>query len=282
VWVNGEEAHPEQALAEGDEVVLLPPVSGGSQPAAISSIDFLAFLPLGVALVAVLANMQSQAIWAATLVAIAAVWALDVGSTFEARGHLFAPLAVVASAAAGSLSAHILGGAGYGLTMALAVMICLGWAVAFKDYRKVDVFAPTLLGGLMTGLGAASLILARSTTTPDDRAVDIFLVAVIAGVLAGAVVARMPAMPFLDSYTTTAVVAVLASVAAAALWDSDIVGYLLVGLGVAVSLIAGTGLASMLRTGRVRLTERPPGVLPSLDGIVLAAALYYPLIRVIL
>jgi hypothetical protein len=134
----------------------------------------------------------------------------------------------------------------------------------------------------MTGLGAASLILARSTTTPDDRAVDIFLVAVIAGVLAGAVVARMPAMPFLDSYTTTAVVAVLASVAAAALWDSDIVGYLLVGLGVAVSLIAGTGLASMLRTGRVRLTERPPGVLPSLDGIVLAAALYYPLIRVIL
>jgi hypothetical protein len=62
----------------------------------------------------------------------------------------------------------------------------------------------------------------------------------------------------------------------------EMVGYLLVGLGVAVSLIGGTGLASMMRAGRIRLTERPPGLIPALDGIVLAAALYYPLISVIL
>jgi hypothetical protein len=71
-------------------------------------------------------------------------------------------------------------------------------------------------------------------------------------------------------------------VAAAALWDADVVGYLLIGLGIAVSLIAGNGLASMLRTGRVRLTEKAPGLMPSLDGVVLAAALYYPLVQVIL
>ncbi|MGH9172431.1 MAG: MoaD/ThiS family protein [Acidimicrobiales bacterium] len=29
VWVNGEPADPEQAVAAGDEVAVLPPVSGG-------------------------------------------------------------------------------------------------------------------------------------------------------------------------------------------------------------------------------------------------------------
>jgi hypothetical protein len=38
----------------------------------------------------------------------------------------------------------------------------------------------------------------------------------------------------------------------------------------------------MLRTGRVSLTERPPGWLNSLDGVALAAAIYFPLLTVIL
>jgi molybdopterin converting factor small subunit len=282
VWLNGEEADPADPVGATDEIVLLPPVSGGSQPAVVSSLDLVAFLPLGVGLVAVLASLQGQPIWAATLVAVAAVWSLDLSSSFTARGHLFAPLAVTTTAATGALAAHILGSAGYGLTMALAVAVCLGWAVAFRDYRRVDAFAPTLLAGLLAGLGVASLVLVNSPATPDSRAVDIFLLAVIVGVVAGAVVARLPAIPFLDPYSTTAIVAVLAAVAGAAIWDADVVGYLLVGLGIAVSLIAGNGLSSMLRTGRVRLTERPPGVLPSLDGIVLAAALYYPMVRVLL
>lgn len=282
VWVNGEEARPGDRVGDDDEVVLLPPVSGGSQPAAISSLDLLAFLPLVVVVVAAFANLQGQEIWAAALVAVAAVWSLDLGTAFEARRHLFAPLAVTTSAAAGALSAHILGGAGYGLTMAIVVAICLGWAVAFAEYRRVEVFAPTFLCGLLAGLGVASMLLAHSSTAPDSRVVDIFLVAVIAGLVVGGVVSRLPAMPYLDPLSTTAIVAVLASVAAAALWDVDLVGYLLVGLGVAVSLVAGHGLASMLRTGRVRLTEKAPGLIPSLDGVILAAALYYPLIEVIL
>jgi hypothetical protein len=38
----------------------------------------------------------------------------------------------------------------------------------------------------------------------------------------------------------------------------------------------------MLRMGRVILTERPPGALVSLDGVVLAAAIYYPLLLLVL
>lgn len=282
VWVNGEEATLQDPVTESDEVVLLPPVSGGSQPATLSAVDLVGLLPIVVLIIAVLANTQSPEIWAAALVAIAAGWALDLNEAFTARGRLFAPLAVITTAAAGALSAHVLGGAGYGLTVALSVAIVLGWAVAFSEYRKVDAYSPTLLVGLLAGLATSSMVLSRSSFSPDERAVDVFLVAVIVGVLLGALVARMPAIPFLDPFSTTAISSVLAAVAAAAFWDLDAVGYLLVGLGIAVALVAGHGLSSMLRTGRVALTERPPGILASLDGVVLAAAIYYPLIRVIL
>lgn len=282
IWLNGEEAAMDAEVGEHDEVVLLPPVSGGSQPAALAPADLAGFAPIVVLVVAVLAGLQGQAIWAAALVAIAGAWAADLGFAFRARGRLLAPMAVAATAAVGALAAHILGGAGYGLTVGLAVAICVGWAVAFRAYRQIHIFAPTLLVGLIAGLAAASMVLANSAFSPDDRAVDIFLVAVIAGVTLGALVARLPPMPYVDPFSTVAIVAVLAATAAAAFWDADVVGYLLVGIGVAIALVAGNGLSSMLRKGRVSLTESSPGTLPSLDGVVLAAALYYPLISAIL
>lgn len=282
VWVNGEEATAADQLTDSDELVVLPPVSGGSQPATFAPTDFVGFIPIVVGVVALLANTQGQELWAAVLVGIAAVWALDMNSVFESRGKAFAPLAVVTAAAGSTLAAHILGPAGYGLSMAIAVAVVLGWAVAFNNYREVDVFAPTFLVALLGSLGAASMILARSSFTPDERAVDVFLVATIAALLLGAGVSRLPTIPFLDRFSTTAIGAVLASMAAASFWDLDVVGYLLVGLGLAVALVAGQGLSSMLRTGTVVLTERPPGILSSLDGAVLAAAIYFPLIRLVL
>ncbi|MGH3651244.1 MAG: MoaD/ThiS family protein [Acidimicrobiia bacterium] len=282
IWVNGEEADLADAVTDSDEIVILPPVSGGSQPATLAPADLAGFLPLAVVVIAVLGNLQGQPIWAAALVAISAVWAVDMNSAFASRGRVFAPLAIVTIAATSTLAAHILGSIGYGLSMALGVAVVLGWAVAFSDYRQVEGFAPTLLIGLLAGLGSASLILTRSSFTPDPQAGDVFLVATIAGVGLGALVGRMPALPFLDRFTTTAIGSVLVAIAAASLWDLDVVGYVLVGLGIAVALVAGQGLSSMLRTGGVALTQRPPGFLASMDAVVLAAAIYFPLIRLVL
>jgi hypothetical protein len=75
---------------------------------------------------------------------------------------------------------------------------------------------------------------------------------------------------------------VIAAVVTAWIWDLSIVSFLLVGLGIAVALLAGRGLSSMLRTGRVSLTERAPGALVCLDGVALAAAIYYPLLLLVL
>jgi molybdopterin converting factor small subunit len=283
VWVNGESATMEDPVTESDEVVLLPPVSGGDQPAvSLAAVDVKGFIPLVVAVVAILANTQGQEIWAAALVLIASAWAVDVGASFEARGKDFATLAVVVTAAGSAMAAHAAGGDGYALAVVLAVVVGLGWAVAFPRYRQPDVFSPTLLVALMAGLGTASLVLARSAQSPQASAVDVFLVSVLAALVLGAIVERIPPIPLLDPFSVTALGAVLAAVLAAWIWDLSIVSYVLVGLGIAVALLAGRGLSSMLRTGRVSLTERPPGILVSLDGVALAAAIYYPLLLLVL
>ena len=282
VWINGEAASMDDSVTDSDEVVLIPPVSGGSQPATtISAVDLVGFLPIAIAVVAIVANTQGQEIWAGALVAIAGVWAVDLGTSFRLRARPFASLAVVVTAAGSAMAAHVMGGAGYALSLVLAVAVGLGWAVAFPQYRQPDVFGPTVLVSLFAGMGAASLILARSAHSPDGSAADVFLVAMLAGVLLGSLVERLPALPLLDAFSVTAIAAILAALGAAALWDLDVVSYLLVGLGVAVALVSGRGFSSMLRRGRVALTERPPGALISLDGVVLGAAIYYPLLLLI-
>jgi len=188
----------------------------------------------------------------------------------------------VVTAAGSAMAAHVAGGAGYALSLVLAVAVGMGWAVAFPQYRHVEVFTPPVMVSLFAGLGTASLVLARSAHTPEPNAADVFLVSVVAAMVLGAVVERLPPLPLLDPFSVTALGAVLSAVAAALIWDLDVVAYLLVGLGIAVSLLAGRGLSSMLRTGRAALTERPPGALVSLDGVALAAAIYYPLLLLVL
>lgn len=284
IWINGDPASAEMTVSADDEVVLLPPVSGGAAPAAqaISPTDFVGFVPIGLAVLAFLANLQGQPIWAAFIVLVAGVWAGDVSTMFDQRGRALSALPVVISATGGVLAAHTVGSSGYGIALGVAVVVALGWAIAFPHYREVDSFSPMLLTSLLAALAAASLMLARTPFSPSDSAVDVFLVAVVAGLVLGAVAVRLQHMPLLDPFSVTALAAVVGAVAAAALWDLDLVGYLLLGLGIAVSLVAGRGLSSMLRLGRVSLTELTPGAAAAVDSVVLAAAIYFPLVRIIL
>lgn len=283
IWVNGHLASLETPVGADDEVVLLPPVSGGSQPAqAVAVADFVVFLPLALAAIAFVANLQSQPIWGAFVVLIGAIWAVDLSTVFAGRGRDLAALPLIVSVAGGVLAAHTVGSSGYGIALGVAVVVTLGWAIAFAPYREVDAFSPMLLVAILGALGGASMMLARSGFSPSDRATDVFLVAVVVALVLGAVALRLQHIPLLDPFSVTALATVLACVGAAALWDLDLVGYLLVGLGIAVSLVAGRGLGSMLRLGRMSLTEITPGAVASLDGVILAAAIYFPLIRIIL
>lgn len=282
VWRNGEEAEPADAIDSGDEVAILPPVSGGA--AAITARPEVAVAaPVLVALVIVFVNLQGDAAWwAAALVGVAGLWIIDLAGQIEARGRSFPAIGVLVGAVAGAVITESIGATGLAVAIAAAVMIVLTWGVGIAGYRSIDTVAPGVMVGLLAAAAVGSLILARSSAAPDSEAMDVFLVVVILAVLLGSVVERMAQLPYLDPFTVTALTAIVAAVAMAFFRDLDVAGYLLVGLGVAVALVAGRGLGSLLRTGTVALAEPPPGMLRGLDGAVLAAALYFPLVRLVL
>ncbi|HEX7099610.1 MAG TPA: MoaD/ThiS family protein [Acidimicrobiia bacterium] len=282
VWLNGEEADPTDPVSPGDEIALLPPVSGGAATVT-GSFSPGAVVPGIVALVLVLLNLRGdEALWAAGLVAAAGVWAIDIAARMELRGRAFPAIAVVASAVVGAVLSSAMGAVGMTLAVAFAVVAVLSWGVFVAGYRSVDAIAPGAMVALLASSGVSSLVLSRSETSPDPEAVDVFLVSVILALALGALVDRFSQIPFLDPFTVTAVVAILAAVLTAFFRDLDVAGYLLVGLGLAVTLVAGRGLGGMLRTGAVALTETAPGFMVPFDGALLAASLFFPVIRLVL
>ncbi len=134
---------------------------------------------------------------------------------------------------------------------------------------------------LVAGAAVGSLVLARSGFVPESGATSVFVVTAIAATAASMIVERFTHLPFGDPFSVTALTAVVTSLVAASVWDLDLVAFLVAGIVMAVSLIAGRGMGSILRTRTVTLIERAPGYLSAVDGVVLAAALYYPVLRLV-
>jgi hypothetical protein len=134
-----------------------------------------------------------------------------------------------------------------------------------------------LLGGSAVG----SLMMARTVYEASDHATSIFLLVVVVAAAAAFILDQLRS-PLIDPFTGTALASVLAAAVGAFVWDEDLVGYLLVGLGMAVGLVAGRGFGSLMRTGRLSLSRPAPGALTVLDGAILAAALFYPLLNLAL
>jgi molybdopterin converting factor small subunit len=282
IWRNGDEAGMEDLVADGDEVALLPPVSGGAVTASLMPEVGLA-IAVAVAVAVLLMNLRAgEAWWAATVVGAVGLWIVDVGNQMEARGRPFPAMAVLVASVAGAVISHALGATGLAIALALAVVVVLAWGIGIVGYREISSVAPGVLVAMLAAAAAGSLVLTRSAVAPDDQAIDVFLLVVVLATFLGAVVDRLAQMPFLDPYTATAVTAILVAILAAFFWDLDVAGYLLVGLGIAVTLVAGRGLGALLRTGAVSLTDPAPGIMRGFDGAVLAAAIYFPLIRLVL
>ncbi|CAN5900610.1 hypothetical protein BH23ACT5_BH23ACT5_12040 [soil metagenome] len=282
IWRNGEEAERSDPVDDDDEIALLPPVSGGA--ATVQSIpQVTALVPLVAAAALVILNARGDdAWWAAVVVGVAGAWVVDVAAQMDVRVRPFPALGVLFGVVAGVALPHTMGVVGMSVAVAFAVIVVLAWGVGFEGHRSVDSLAPGVMVAILVAAAAASLILARSAVSPDPRATDVFLLAVIVATVAGLAVDRIAALPFLDPFTVTAITAILASVAASFFWELDVAGYLLVGLGIAITLVAGRGLGSLLRAGNVSLTDPAPGFLGSFDGPLLAAALYFPLVRLVL
>jgi molybdopterin converting factor small subunit len=281
VWVNGEEAEQDQPVGDTDEVALIPPVSGGSDviasPTGVSP-GGLTLGSIGAALVA--ANVFGSEAWvAAVVVGAICIWAVDLGNVLSARGRELAVIPVFVTVLAAVVSTRLLGAAGFAVTVAVAVIAPLVWGVMSETSRLIQIIAPSVLVSLMAGTAAASLL--HLAFTSPSTTLGVFIVVALVAVPAGALMERFRNLPFGDPFTITALAAIIAALVAAAVWELELAAYLFVGVVLAVGLISGRGLGSIIRTQSVSLVERPPGLTWAADGVIVAAALYLPILALL-
>jgi len=285
IWVNGEEAADRsQVVGPEDEVALIPPVSGGSSALGMRQAGAIELvLPLGALALLVLANLtEGGAWWAAAIVGVVVLWAGDLASTSMSSGRDLPLTPILATVVGTVVSVHLLGLPGLGLALAVAVVAPLVWAVASDSSRVLNSLASATIVSLIVGGVTGSLLLVRSVFVPAQRAVGVYLVVAIVATGVGMLLERVTSFPIGDPFSAAALSAIISSVVAAAVWDMDIVAFLVAGLAMAIALIGGRALGSILRTRRVLLLEHPPGYLPALDGAVLAGWIYLPALLLVI
>ncbi|MDH3517652.1 MAG: MoaD/ThiS family protein [Acidimicrobiia bacterium] len=280
VWLNGDEADPADLVSEGDEVALIPPVSGGAGSSSLAFPGWVAAMVAALVLIAA-NSLGGSAWWAAAVVGVVGAWAIDVGSASAERGRDIPLIPILLSAFAGAAAGHAMGGPGFALAMLVAVVATLGWGVASDNSRLLSVLAPAAVASVVAASATAGLVLTRMSFTPGTRTAGVFLAVILAATSIAAATEGAVRLPFGDPFSATVVVAVVVAVVMAAVWDLDMVVFLIAGLVLAAGLVAGRGLGAMLRTREVILLETGPGMLSALDGAVLAAALYYPILLLV-
>jgi molybdopterin converting factor small subunit len=282
VWVNGDEAEPEQTVGASDEVALIPPVSGGAGPMTDPPGGAEAFFAIGVGLVLIFVNsLEGSTWWAVAVVGVIVAWMTDVAMVAAQRARDIPLIPGMLGVVVAVVATRTLGVEGVGVALVISVILPLAWSVASDESRALVALVPSLVVSVLSTAAVSSLLLARESFVPINRATGVLITVSIGAVAIGTVIERFSHLPFGDPFTATTLGAIGTSLAIAAVWDLDLVTFLIMGVVIAASLIAGRGLGSMLRTRRVELISRPPGLLASLDGLVLAAAVFLPVLRLV-
>lgn len=272
VWKNGEEASPEDSVMAGDEVALIPPVSGGAQAEAVS-INLVGLFPLlvgvGLGLAVYFAN---SAVWAAAVVGAIALWLIDLVAAAADRG-LRLPLApLLVAAVAGAIIGHQFSIGGFGATVLAAIVVSMAYPVFAASHRGLPALASTALLCVIGGVAANSLVAAP--VLYEKKVVLAFFIAMAGGSLVAAGLSTARRFVFLDPTVAGFVVSMAVFPVAAVMWKLNVVAFLLAGLTVALAMIGGRGIGSLVRSGRVTWTAPAPGWLSALDGPLFAAAIY--------
>lgn len=279
VWLNGDPATAGDAVTAGDEVALIPPVSGGvASVRPLSGFQAVALIAAGGALVA--GDLLGVAWFAAAVVGVAAVWAADLVRQALVAGPVLPLPPILASVLVGALGSYGLGEAGLGLAAAFSVASVMVWAMASDIERALEHIAPGMVVALVASLATGSLILARVDEQGRELA-GAFLAMVICAGAVSWLVGRYSRVPYLDPFTAAALTAVAVALGAAFFWDLDKVALFLAGIAVAIASIGGRGLGSTVRTGEVYLVDGVPGALAMLDGPMMAAAIFLPVMRLV-
>jgi MoaD family protein len=279
LWKNGNEGSSEDPVHDDDELAVIPPVSGGAVGSAgARGMEglLLAFLML----VLIVSNTFDTAIVVAFWVGVVAFWVIDLVNASSDGDFSLHPHPILASVLVSMAIANTLGLLGLGVGVAVSMVLVMGWAVVRPSARDLTSIGASALGAMIASLAVASFLLSRAAADGGDRQVAGLLIVIAVGALVGRW-AEVSRSRMFDPYLVGPVLMVVAAVAVAYLSGFDLLAWFFIGLLLACATIAGRGIGLAFRTGAIRLTTRPPGLLAALDGPMLAVAVFMPVMRMI-
>jgi len=271
IWVNGEPADESTPVGPADEIALIPPVSGGATATGLQATpNVLPLLLLVALLVAAWIPVQWFVIVAAGAV-LAWTWDLFATAHGGTTPGLY-PLFVAPVAAAGATYAW--GIPGFAGGVALAIILATAWPVFDPGARSVRSTAIATSIALVAALAAGGLVLLKLMSTASVVA---FLVVAVIGMFVSALAQIYgQAIQSIDPNVGALLGALLAGVGVGLVVDEiDLAAAMLAAVFAAAGLIAGRAFGAMVRTGTVVHTIRAPGRLTIVDGLVVAAPLFW-------
>jgi len=271
VWVNGHHAGEETPVGDGDEVALIPPVSGGTmvvRSPLLMEIGLFLALALGL----VLANLAALRWFAVVLVLAGALWVYDLVSHSARRGHLLAIYPPLLGVFGGVLATYRWGFPGMAAATAGALLLSLIASVFLPRLRPVRVVATSALVSMVAAFGTSSLLLLGMRRKEDALAfMAVTVVAVTAAWLAG-----QREITGVDPVVVTLLVGIVMGVVAATVWaEDDVLPTIVASLAASVALVAGRNVGSMVRAGGFITLGSVPGALHGFDAIVMAAGPFW-------
>ncbi|MEZ5174781.1 MAG: MoaD/ThiS family protein [Acidimicrobiia bacterium] len=273
VWVNGEQASISAAIAEADEVALIPPVSGGATT-AVSVVAIPGVLSIAL-MAALLAVAWADPQWF-VFVAVGAIlaWVWDASDSAARTNDAFVVYPPMIGATAAGSAAYAWGFEGFAGATAFAFIVAVTWPVFDKRHRDFRTTAATALVTILASSAAAGLVLIRLIGSYGVLAfVLVTAFALVGSFLAGAYGDTIQSV---DPNVGALLGALLGGlIAGFAIDELDIAAGLLGGVAAAAGVIGGRALGSSLRTGSIVHTEDAPGALTLFDGAVLASPLFW-------
>jgi molybdopterin synthase sulfur carrier subunit len=279
LWVNGRPAEENSPVRDGDEVAIIPPVSGGATAlrSAAGLQAVVVALLVGVILVT---NLRSPELLVGALVAVGGLWVWDVSVEAGRQGLFLDRWPMLGAVVVGGIAPYRFGLAGLGVVASLVLLLTLLWGLARFRARSLPMLAGTFATGFVVAAAIGSLVAIRLGEDGADRVNAFLLIIGLAGLAAWAA-ARFPVVPYLDPLTAASLAAVLAGGAGGAIWGLPVVTMVVVSVAISLALIAGRAFGSVLRTGAVYLVEPLGGALASLDGSIMAGALFGPVLALL-
>jgi molybdopterin synthase sulfur carrier subunit len=277
VWVNGDPVDRTAPVGAEDEMAIIPPVSGGSYAAPRTRQTLIVDPAESVLSVIVLAALLVSAWvpleWFVVIsVGAALAWLWDLADTNAAGGgsiNLYATLFAPPIAAGAT---YAWGYEGFAGGLAAAVAIVIFWPIFEARWRGVESIAMTASVAVVAAAGAGALVMLRMMSTTVALSFVLIVSVAIVAAVATAVYGGQTIDPNVGTLVGALVAGLLTGVAAS---DIDLATGLFAAVAVASGLIAGRVLGSMIRSGSIVHTVRLPGQLTPLDGLLLAAPLYW-------